>query len=72
MADGEFTSFLEKLRANYFSAHKFCRKTGGHVLTPFFGMVKNIIKMASNGKVLKVSKFRIIKRRNFDIWAIAI
>jgi len=35
-------------------------------------MVKNIIKEASNGKVLKVRKFRIIERKNFDIWAIAI
>ena len=42
------------------------------MLTPDFGMVKNIIKKASNGKVLKVRKFRIVKRRNFDIWAIAI
>ena len=41
-------------------------------MTSDFGIVKNIIKMAPNGKVLKVSKFRIIKRRNFDIWAIAI
>jgi len=35
-------------------------------------MVKNIIKKASNEKVLKVRKFRIVERRNFDIWAIAI
>jgi hypothetical protein len=35
-------------------------------------MVKNIIKKASNGKVFKVRKFRIVERRNFDIWAIAI
>jgi len=42
------------------------------VLTPDFGMVKNIIKKASNGKVLKVRKFRIVERKNFDIWAIAI
>ena len=41
-------------------------------MTPDFGMVKNIIKKASNGKVLKVRKFRIVERRNFDIWAIAI
>ena len=35
-------------------------------------MVKNLIKMASNEEVLKVRKFRIVKRRNFDVWAIAI
>jgi hypothetical protein len=42
------------------------------LLTPDFGMVKNIIKKASNGKVIKVRKFRIVERRNFNIWAIAI
>ena len=42
------------------------------MLTPDFGMVKNTIKMASNEKVLKVRKFYIVERRNFDIWAIAI
>ena len=63
---------ITKLGTSYFSACKLCRKTGGHVLTPHFGMVKNIIKKASNGKVLKVRKFRIVERRNFDIWAIAI
>ena len=41
-------------------------------VTPDFGMVKNIIKKASNGKVLKVRKFRVVEIRNFDIWAIAI
>ena len=42
------------------------------LLTPDFGMVKNTIKMASNEKVLKVRKFCIAKRINFDIWDIAI
>ena len=42
------------------------------LLTPDFGMVKNVIKKASNGKVLKVRKFRIVKRKNFDIWDIVI
>ena len=42
------------------------------MLTPDFGMVKNIIKKASNREVLKVRKFCIVKRRNFDIWAVAI
>ena len=42
------------------------------VLTPDFGMVKNVIKKVSNGKMIKVRKFHIVKRRNFDIWAIAI
>ena len=72
MADGVLTSSLEQVCASYFTAHKLCRKTGGHVLTPDFGMVQNVIKKTSNGKVLKVRKFRIVKRRNFDIWAVAI
>ena len=42
------------------------------VLTPDFDTAKNLIKMASNGEVLKVRKFCIIKRRNFHIWAKAI
>jgi hypothetical protein len=42
------------------------------VLTPDFGMVKNIIKKVSNGKVLNMRKFRNVKMRNFDVWAIAI
>ena len=42
------------------------------MLTPDFGTAKNLITMASNGEVLKVRKFRIIKRKNFDIWAIVI
>ena len=48
------------------------RTADGQLLTPDFGMVKRIIKNISNGKVLNVRKFRIVKRRNFDIWAIAI
>ena len=62
------TSYAEVI----FRHTSFAEKIGGHVLTPDFGMVKNIIKKASNGEVLKVRKFRIVKRRNFDIWAIAI
>ena len=72
MADGVLTSSLEKLPCKLFFGTQVCRKTGGHVLTPDFGMVKNIIKKASNGEVLKLRKFRIVKRRNFDIWAVAI
>ena len=72
MADGVLTSSLEQIHCKLFFGTQVCRKTGGHVLIPDFGTVKNLIKMASNGKVLKVRKFRIIKRRNFDIWAIAI
>ena len=72
MADGEFTSFLEKLRANYFSAHKFCRKTEGHVLTPDFGTVNNLFKMASNGEVIFMKEFRIVDMNIFEVWVIAV
>ena len=44
----------------------------GVLLTPDFGTAKNLIKIASNREVLKVRKFRIVKRKNFDIWAIVI
>ena len=32
------------------------------MLTPDFGMDENIIKNASNGKVLKMRKFRTVKK----------
>ena len=72
MTDGVLTSSLDQAMHKLFFATQALPKTGGHVLTSDFGMVENIIKKASNKKVLKVRKFRILKRRNFDIWAIAI
>mgnify|MGYP005825027879 CR=1 FL=1 len=42
------------------------------MLTPNFGMVKNLIKMASNGEVVYVKKFRIVDMNIFEIWVIAI
>ena len=42
------------------------------LLTPDFGTKQNTIKKASNGKVLKVRKFCVVERRNFEVWAIAI
>ena len=41
-------------------------------MKPDFGTAQNLIKMASNGEVLKVRKFCIVERKNFDIWAIVI
>ena len=72
MADGVLTSCLEKLRANYFLAHKFCRKTGGHVLTPDFDKVNNLIKMASNEEMIYIKKFRIVDVNIFEVWTITI
>jgi hypothetical protein len=56
MADEVLTSSLEQAWARYFSAHKFCRKTGGHVLTPVFGTAMNPYKMTSNEEVLYMKK----------------
>ena len=72
MADGVLASSLGKASCKLFFGTQVCRKIGGHVLTPDFGTAKNLIKMASNGEVLKVRKFHIVKRKNFDIWAIDI
>ena len=71
-ADGVLTSRLNKLRASYFSAHKFCRKTGGHVLTPDFGTVKNLFKMAPNREVFYMKEFHIVDMNIFKVWAIAV
>ena len=71
MADVVLTSSLEEASCKLFFGTQVFPKIGGHVLTPDFGTAKNLIKMASNGEVFKVRKLCIIKRRNFDIWAIA-
>ena len=60
MADGVLTSSLEQAWARYFSAHKFCRKTEGRVLTPVFGTAINLYKMTSNEEVLYMKKLGIV------------
>ena len=42
------------------------------MLTPDFGTVNNVFKMASNGEVFYMKKFRIVDMNIFDVWAIAI
>ena len=42
------------------------------MLTPDFGTVKNLIKMASNGEVIYMKEFRIIDMNIFEIWVIAV
>ena len=64
MAEGVFTLSLEQAMRKLFF--------GKLVLTPDFGTAKNLIKIASDGEVFKVRELRIVKRRNFDIWAVAI
>ena len=63
---------LRKIIVQVIFRHTSLPKNRGHVLTPDFDTAKNLIKIASNGEVLKVRKFFIFKRRNFDIWAVAI
>ena len=72
MADGVLASSLEQAMCKLFLAHRLCRKTGGHVLTPDFGTIKNLFKMASNREVFYMKKFRIVDTNIFEVWAIAI
>ena len=71
MADGVLTSSLEKALCKLFFGSQVCRKTGGHVLTPDFGTVKNLFKMASNEKIY-MREFRIVDMNVCEVWAIAV
>ena len=42
------------------------------LLTPDFGTVKNLFKMASNGEVIYIKRFCIVDMNIFEVWAIAI
>ena len=42
------------------------------MLTPNFDMVKNLIKMASNGEVIYMKKFRLVDMDVLQVWAIII
>ena len=42
------------------------------VLTPDFGTIKNLFKMASNGEVFYMKKFHVVDTNIFEVWAIAI
>ena len=72
MADGVLTSSLEQAWARYFSAHKFCRKTEGRVLTPVFGTAMNLYKMTSNEEVFYMKKLGIVDVNNFIVRAMII
>jgi len=43
-----------------------------HVLTPDFGTVNNLFKMASNGEVIFMKEFRIVDMNIFEVWVIAV
>ena len=72
MADEVLTSSLEQAWARYFSAPKFCRKTGGHVLTLVFGTTINIYKKTSNVEVFYMKKCGAINVSNFVVQAMII
>ena len=42
------------------------------MLTPDFGTVKNLFKMASNGEVIFMKEFRIVDMNIFEVWVIAV
>ena len=73
MADGVLTSSLEQAMCKlFFGTQALPEKQRGHVLTPDFGTVKNLFKMASNGEVFYMKKFRIVDTKIIEVWAIAI
>lgn len=42
------------------------------LLTPDFGTVSNLFKMASNGEVIFMKEFRIVDMNIFEVWVIAV
>ena len=42
------------------------------MLTPDFGTIKNLFKMASNGEVIYMKEFCIVDMNIFEVWVIAI
>ena len=42
------------------------------LLTPDFGTVNNLFKMASNGEVIFMKEFRIDDMNIFEVWVIAV
>ena len=41
-------------------------------MTPDFGTVKNLFKMASNGEVIYMKEFHIVDMNIFEVWVIAV
>ena len=42
------------------------------MLTPDFGMVKNLFKMASNGEAIYIKEFCIVDMNIFEVWVNAV
>ena len=42
------------------------------MLTPDFGTVNNLFKMASNGEVIFMKEFRMVDMNIFEVWVIAV
>ena len=72
MADGVLTSSLEQAMCKLFFGTRALPKNRGHVLTPDFGTVKNLFKMASNGEVIYMKEFCIVDMNIFEVWVIAV
>ena len=72
MANGVLTSSLEQAMRKLFFGTQVLPKNRGHVLTPNFGKVKNLIQITSNGEVVYMKKFCIIDVNIFAVWAIAV
>ena len=72
MADGVLTLSLEQAMCKLFFGTQALPKNRGHVLTPDFGMVKNLFKMASNGEVIYMEEFCIIDMNIIEVWVITV
>ena len=72
MADEVLTSSLEQIHCKLFFGTQVLPKNRGHVLTPEFGTVNNLFKMASNGEVIFMKEFRIVGMNIFEVWVIAV
>ena len=42
------------------------------MLTPDFGTINNLLKMASNGEVIFMKEFHIVDMNIFEVWVIAV
>ena len=42
------------------------------MLTPDFGTVNNLFKMASNGEVIYIKEFCIFEMKIFEVWVITV
>ena len=72
MVDEVLSSSLEQAMCNLFFGTQALPKTGGYVLTPYFGTVKNLFKMDSNREVIFMKEFCIVDMNILEVWVIAV